>query len=215
MPARVRPPSVALDHASMTAADLQAAYDLFRKAETAGALVVRYEKVGLAQKRPSKAVLVDRDKLALFLGRERAAKTAALTKEIILKELPDLPDAFKPTIALIETAWARSKVRRRLEPGDAAGATQSGCARKPLPPIRESYSIDDLKRLSVNRHQSQPTPTVRRRKTSKVCPRERISQRTWPPSSAWRLRIDPGWMPCMPCSTQPMQPARWPRTSWG
>lgn len=125
MPDRVRPPSAALDHASMTSADLQAAYDLFRKAETAGALMVRYERVGLAQKRPSKVVLADPDKLALFLGRERAAKTAALTKEIILKGIPSLPDALKPAIALIEAAWARSKVWRRLEPGDATGATQS------------------------------------------------------------------------------------------
>jgi hypothetical protein len=124
-PDRVRPPFAAIDHAAMTAAELEGTYAMFTQAERAGAIEIRYERVGLARQRPSKVVLADADKLAAFLGRPRAATKAADAAAEILRALPELPGQIKVAFDLMCAAWARSKSWRRLEPGDIDGARQA------------------------------------------------------------------------------------------
>lgn len=124
-PDRVRPPIAAIDHAAMAAAELEEAYAMFTQAERAGAVQIRYEKVGLARRRPAKIALVDPDKLALFLGRPRAAASAAAAVDAILQALPDFVPALKPAMDQMAGSWSRSKPWRRLEPSDVAGAVQA------------------------------------------------------------------------------------------
>lgn len=124
-PSRVRPPIASIDHAAMTAAELQEAYDLFAQAERAGAIQVRHEKVGLGRHRPAKIALANADKLARFLGRPRAADSAASAIGAIFQALPNLSPNLRPVIDQMAGSWSRSKPWHRLEPGDVTGAIQA------------------------------------------------------------------------------------------